>query len=59
MKEKIERKTVPSQEQLDEQKRIKMAEIIRAKRQQGLTLSAKEKLFFIEQQEENLRDDNP
>jgi len=38
---------------------IKMAEIIRAKLRQKLTLTTEEQRFYKEQQEENRRDDNP
>lgn len=37
----------------------KLAEIIRAKLTQGLTLTLEENKFLKEQQEENRRDDNP
>ena len=37
----------------------KMAENIRTKKRQGLTLSKEEQEFFDNQREENRKDDNP
>ncbi len=42
-----------------EEKNRRMAEIIRAKNSQRLTLTPEEEAFYQQQQEENRRDDNP